>query len=189
MSTPRHRTAPGTSYFVTTKCWQSRSIFQIPGNVEILVSILFHYRERNAYLLHEFVVMPNHLHVLLTPSSTTSLERSIQLIKGASSREIHKQRGHKVEIWQQGFHDWTIRDEYDWATKAQYIVLNPVRAGLTQTPLDWPYSSASVKFELDPMPRKYLTSGAEAPTMPVLLPGLKPRPPKEKPMLPKERHL
>jgi putative transposase len=180
MSTPRHRTAPGASYFVTTKCWQGETIFQVPENVEILIRTLLHYRERSAYLLHEFVVMPNHLHLLLTPSSTTSLEKSVQLIKGASSHEIHKLRGRRMEIWQQGFHDWTVRDASDWATKAQYIALNPVKAGRAQNPWDWPYSSASGKFVLDPMPSKYLASGAEAPIVPLSAPGLKPRPPKER---------
>jgi putative transposase len=180
MSTPKHRTAPGTSYFVTTKCWQGRTIFQLAENAEILIKTLFHYRDRNAYLLHEFVVMSDHLHLLLTPSSTTTLEKSIQLIKGGSSYEIHKQSGHKLEIWQQGFHDWTIRDSIDWEIKANYIKLNPVRAGQVQNPMDWPYCSASGKFVLDPMPSKYLASGAEAPIVPLSVPGLKPRPPKER---------
>ncbi len=180
MSTPRHRTAPGTTYFVTTKCWQGRAIFQLPENAEILIKTLLHHRGRNAYLLHEFLVMPDHFHALLTPSSTTSLEKAVQLIKGGSSHEIHIQRGHKMEIWQQGFHDWTIRDPNDWAIKADYIKQNPGRAGLAPSPLDWPYSSASGKFVLDPMPSKYFASGAEAPISPLSVPGLKPRPPKER---------
>jgi putative transposase len=178
MSTPKHRTAPDTSYFVTAKCWQARTVFQVTENTEILIETMFRYREKTLYLLHEFVIMPDHLRVLLTPSSTTSLEKAIQLIKGGSSHEIHKQRG-QMEIWQQGFYDWTIRDAHDWKTKAEYIALNPVRAGLVRAPADWPFSSASGKFVLDPMPSKYLASGAEAPLEPFVTPGLKPRPPKE----------
>ena len=142
---------------------------------------MFHYRERNVYLLHEFVVMPDHLHLLLTPSATTSLEKAIQLIKGGSSHAIHKQRGHKMEICQEGFHDWTVRDAHDWQTKVEYIRLNPVRAKLAPKPEDWPYSSASGRFRLDPVPDRYLliASGAKAPILPAQTPGLKPRPPKE----------
>ena len=164
MSTPKHRTAPGTSYFITTKCWQSRSVFQVSENAEILIEALFNYRDRNAYALHEFVVMPDHLHLLLTPSSTTSLEKVMQFIKGGSSHQIRKARSQKMEIWQVGFHDWTIRDANDWLTKVEYIHTNPVRAKLVQRPEDWPYSSASGKFSLDPIPDKYqqLSSGAEA---------------------------
>jgi putative transposase len=181
MSTPKHRTALGASYFVTTKCRQGRSVFQVPENAEILIDVIFHYRDRKAFALHEFVVMPDHLHLLLTPSLTTSLEKALQFIKGGSSHQIRKARNQKMEIWQVGFHDWTIRDANDWQTKVEYIHTNPVRAKLVQSPQDWPYSSASGKFSLDPIPDKFLqlSSGAKAQTASALTPGLKPRPPKE----------
>jgi REP-associated tyrosine transposase len=181
MSTPKHRTAPGTSYFVTTKCWQGRAVFQVPENAETLIEALFHYRDRNSYLLHEFVVMPDHLHLMLTPSPTTSLEKTMQFIKGGSSYRICKGRNQKMEIWQVGFHDWTIRDSHDWQTKVEYIHTNPVRAKLVQKPEDWPYSSASGKFTVDPTPDKFLqlSSGAKAQTTSPLTLGLKPQPPKE----------
>jgi putative transposase len=190
MATPRHRTAPGTSYFVTTKCWQGRSVFQVPQNAEILIKTLFHYRGRGDYLLHEFLVMPDHLHLLLTPSPTTSLEKAVQLIKGGSSHQIHKERNQSMSIWQEGFHDWTIRDANDWRTKAEYIRTNPVRAKIVESPQDWPYSSATGQFTLDPMPSKYSkqTSGAEAQITPSTTPGLKPRPPKEHGGPSKEHH-
>jgi putative transposase len=181
MTTPKHRTAPGTSYFVSTKCWQGRTVFQIPEIAEILIKTLFHYRGRGDYLLHEFVVMPDHLHLLLTPCATVSLEKAVQLIKGGSSHQIHKERNQKMEIWQEGFHDWTIRDANDWRTKVEYIRMNPVRARLVESPQDWPYSSANGQFTLDPMPSKYSrqTSGAEAKIAPSATPELKLRPPKE----------
>jgi putative transposase len=181
MSKPKHRSHLGASYFVTTKCWQSRAIFQLPENAEILIDILFQYRKQGAYFLHEFVVMPDHFHVILTPGLATSLERAVQLIKGGCSHRIHKARNHAMEIWQQGFHDWTIRDADDWHGKAEYVAMNPVRAGLVQTFRGWPYSSASGKFDLDPMPERFSksSSGAKAPTLVPSTPGLKPRPPKE----------
>jgi putative transposase len=181
MSTPKHRTAPGTSYFITTKCWQGRAVFQVAKNAEILIEALFHYRDCCAYLLHEFVVMPDHLHLMLTPSATTSLEKALQLIKGGSSYRIHKARNQKMEIWQVGFHDWTIRDSNDWQTKVKYIRTNPVRAKLVQKPEDWPNSSANVKFRLDPIPDEFLqlSSGAKAHASGPLTQGLKPLPPKE----------
>ncbi len=181
MSTPKHRTAPGSSYFVTTKCWQGRHLFQVPEIAEIFLQTLLDYRDQKAYLLHEFVLMPDHLHFLLTPQGTTTLERALQLIKGGSSHRIHKARNHKMEIWQQGFYDWTIRDANDWQTKAEYIRMNPVRAKLSERPEDWPYSSANGRFTLDPMPIKYLEipSGAKAQTVSAQTPGLKLRPSKE----------
>src|ERR1700740_1656751 len=181
MSTPKHRSAPGTSYFITTKCWQSRAVFQVPENAEILIETLFHYRDGGAYLLHEFVVMPDHVHLLFTPSATTSLEKAMQFIKGASSHRIRKVRNQKMEIWQVGFYDWTIRDADDWRTKIEYIHTNPVRAKLVKRPDDWPYSSANGEFSVDPTPDKYLqlSSGAKAQTIAPLAQGLKPLPPKD----------
>ena len=181
MSTPKHRIAPGTSYFITTKCWQSRAVFQVPENAEILIETLFHYRDGGAYLLHEFVVMPDHVHLLFTPSATTSLEKAMQFIKGASSHRIRKVRNQKMEIWQVGFYDWTIRDADDWRTKIEYIHTNPVRAKLVERPDDWPYSSANGEFSVDPTPDKYLqlSSGAKAQTIAPLAQGLKPLPPKD----------
>jgi putative transposase len=180
MSTPKHRTAPGTSYFITTKCWQSRAVFQVSENAEILTETLFHYRHCGAYFLHEFVVMLDHLHLLLTPSTTTSFEKAIQLIKGGSSYRIHRVRNQRMEIWQIGFYDWTIRDRNDWQAKVEYIHDNPVRAKLVEKAKDWPYSSASGKFSLDPIPEKFLqlSSGAKAQSTSAQTLGLKPQPPK-----------
>jgi putative transposase len=182
MSTPRHRTAPGSSYFVTTKCWQGRSVFQMSENAEILLRTIVNHRDRGAYLLHEFVIMPNHFHVLLTPSASTSLEKAVQLIKGGSSYAIHKKRGAKVEIWQEGFYDWTIRDGDDWHAKAEYIRKNPVRAGLVSKAEEWRYSSSSGDVAVDAVPSQFsaFSSGAEAPSAQTETPGLKPRPPRER---------
>jgi len=181
MSTPAHRAVPGSSYFVTTKCWQGRSTFQVTEIAEILLTTLFHYRDSGAYLLHEFVIMPDHLHVMLTPNSETSLEKAVQLIKGGSSHQIHKVRGGKMEIWQVGFHDWTIRDLEDWKAKSNYLRMNPLTARLCERAEDWPYSSANGKFCMDRMPEKYqnLASGAKAQVRSDLTQGLKPLPPKE----------
>ncbi len=181
MSTPAHRTVPGAFYFITTKCWQGRALFQVREIAELMMSTLFHYRDSGASLLHEFVIMPDHVHLILTPNPETSLEKAVQLIKGGSSHRIHKERGNRMEIWQVGFHDWTIRDTEDWKAKANYIHMNPVRARLCERAEDWPYSSASGRFCLDPVPKKYqnLASGAKAQVLGAVTQGLKPLPPKE----------
>jgi putative transposase len=182
MSTPKHRTVPETSYFVTTKCWEGRTIFQVAQNAEILVETLFHYGDSGAYLLHEFVIMPDHMHLLLTPGKETSLEKAMQLIKGGSSHRIHKARGSKMEIWQVGFYHWTMRDAEDWEAKVHYIWMNPVRAPLIENAKDWTYSSVRGRFRKDAIPAKYMpvTSGAKAPVVcDTVSRGLKPPPPKE----------
>jgi REP element-mobilizing transposase RayT len=139
----------------------------VAENAEILVETLFHYRDSGAYLLHEFVIMSDHFHLLVTPGGETSLEKATQLIKGGSSHRIHKARGRKIEIWQVGFYDWTMRDAEDWEAKVHYIWMNPVRARLVENAKAWRYSSASGRFRMDAVPAKYLavTSGAKAPVV------------------------
>jgi putative transposase len=127
----------------------------VPQVAEILVHRILACRDKSAYQLHEFVVMPNHFHLLPTPGETTSLEKAVQLIKGGSSHEIHRQTGNHMEIWQVGFHDWTIRDGEDYRTKVGYIQMNPVQARLVERPEDWPFGSACGKFALDSVPEKF----------------------------------
>jgi putative transposase len=176
-----HRTAPGTSYFVTTKTSQNRALFRVTEIAETVIQTIFDYGQKGEYLLHEFVLMPDHLHILITPSPSNSLEKVMQFIKGGSSYRIRQQRGQKTVLWNAGFHDWTMRDYADWNSKALYIRLNPVKAGFVVHPEDWPYSSANGRLPLDPMPAKYLqaASGAKAQNLALPVSDLKVRPPKE----------
>ena len=127
----------------------------MPQVAEILVQRILACRDHGAFQLHEFVVMPNHFHLLLTPDEKTSLEKAVQLVKGGSSHEIHQRTGNKMEIWQGGFHDWTIRDVGDYLAKVRYIHMNPVQARLVERPEDWTLGSACGKFVLDPVPEKF----------------------------------
>ena len=153
MARLQHRIAPDCTFFVTTKSSQSTALFQVHAAADIIVAKLQRYRDAGAYQLHAFVLMPNHLHVLLTPSGSTSIEKAMQLIKGGSSHEIHKQLGARREIWQSGFHEATIRDATDYLSKIRYMHENPVTAGLAATPSDWAWSSASQRYRLDAIPQ------------------------------------
>jgi putative transposase len=152
-----HRTGPGRTYFVSSATWERRELFRVTQTAELLVQRILACRDKDAYLIHEFVVMPNHFHVLITPGETTSLEKAVQLIKGGFSFEFHKQRASKMEVWQVGFHDWTIRDSEDYQTKVRYIHMNPVEARLVECPKDWVFSSACGKYDLDPIPERFKT--------------------------------
>ena len=150
-----HRILPGATYFLSTATWERRELFRVPEVAEILVQRILACCSKGAYQLYEFVVMPNHFHILMTPGVTTTLEKAMQLIKGGSSHEIHAHRGNEMEIWQVGFHDWTIRDIEDYRAKVRYIYMNPVQARLVERPEDWPCGSASGKYSLDSVPDKF----------------------------------
>jgi len=118
----------------------------------LLLDVLFHYRDQNKYLLHEFVIMPDHFHLLLTPTDT--LERSLQLIKGGFSYRARKELGFAGEIWEKSFHDWRVRDWEEYCQYREYIHLNPFKARLCAEGADYLYSSAASGFMLDPCPQR-----------------------------------
>ena len=111
---------------------------------------LFEYRDKGYYLVHRFVVMPDHLHVILTPGTTTTLAKAMGLIKGGSSFDIGKTVAMKFPVWHEGFAEHLIRDQNDYDTHVRYIDLNPVKAGLTREPGEYPHCSLNEKYRLDP---------------------------------------
>jgi putative transposase len=161
MARPKHRTKPGGTYFVTTDTWQRREIFHKPAAAEIIEAKLFEYRDKGSYLVHRYVVMPDHLHAILTPGRTTTLERAVGLIKGGSSFDIGKTFAMKFPVWHEGFAEHLIRDQDDYDSHVRYIDSNPVKAGLVREAGGYPYCSLNGKHRLDPWP---VASGAKAPS-------------------------
>ncbi len=159
MARPKHRTQPGGTYFITTDTEQRHRTFQNVHAAAILENALVAYRDRGFYLLHRYVVMPEHLHAILTPADSTTLEKAAQLIKGGSSHEINKALLRKFPVWRPGFTEHLIRDQADYDNHVRYIDENPVKAGLAERPELYPYCSASSKHRLDPWP---VASGAKA---------------------------
>ena len=174
MATPKHRTRPRGTYFVTTNTWQRRALFRAEVAAEILEEMLVQYRSRGDFLLHSYVIMPDHLHIILTPGITSSLEKVVQLIKGGSARAIGKQLAMKFPVWQPGFTEHEMRNEADFRQHVSYIDGNPVKAKLVSAVSEYRFSSASGKSVMDAWP---LASGAKAPaSLAVSTAGLKPRP-------------
>jgi len=155
MSKPPHdRTSTASNtYFVTTNAWEGQAFFQSKRTAELLLSTLFAYRDQGKFLVHEFVLMPNHVHILLTPGSNVALERAMQFIKGDFSHRAGKELGITNAIWQRGYVEHRVRDKQDYSGHREYIRCNPVKAHLSDTPEAYPYSSASLGFQLDPMPQ------------------------------------
>jgi putative transposase len=108
MAAPHRGNTGYSSYFITGSTYQRRFIFQSDQMARLLVDVMLHYRQEKKYLLHEFVVMPDHFHLLLTP--TLTLERALQLIKGGFSFRAKKELGFGGEIWEKSFYDRRIRD-------------------------------------------------------------------------------
>jgi putative transposase len=134
------------TYSFTTVTYQRRAILVRTANAELLLDTLFHYRDQGRYQLHGFAIMPEHLHVLLTPSDTQTIERCAQCIKGGFSHRIREQ--FPGEIWQQGFHEHRIRNAEDFDNQLAYIAANPERRGL----VNHTFVHTNFLRRLDPMP-------------------------------------
>jgi putative transposase len=132
-------------------------LFVVEIYVRIFLKTLYRYRREGRHDLHAFVVMPEHVHLLLTPANEVTIERAIQFIKGAYSHELGTIIGRNQEIWQRGFTDHRIRNEVDFMHHRNYIHRNPVERHIVADPSEYRYCSAYPGFKLDPWP-----SAAEA---------------------------
>ena len=152
MSIPKreHATNNEQTYFVTSDTWTRRRFFFDQRWAELFIDTLMFYR--TAYLLHEFVAMPDHFHVLISP--LISLERAVQYIKGGFSRRAKVELGSNLTVWQKGFSDHRIRDAADYDRHVHYIWLNAAKQHLVQLAEEYPYSSASKRWQLDPVPQR-----------------------------------
>ena len=143
---------PHGTYFVTFSTWQRRRLFIVEPYGRLFLKTLYGYRRQGRFDLHAFVLMPEHVHLLLTPAPDVTLERSIQFIKGGYSRACGVEVGRKGEVWQRGFTDHRIRDGEDFNVHRNYIHENPVKRGLVESPSEYRYCSAYPGFKLDSWP-------------------------------------
>ena len=148
--TREHATNNAQTYFVTSDTWERRALFRNDAWARLFFKNLLAHRGE-AYLLHEFVLMPDHFHLLITP--TSALEHAVQLVKGGFSYRAKKELMSNAEIWHRGFADHRIRDGEDYDKHVHYIHLNPVKEHLCASPAEYRYSSAYLGWKLDPTPQ------------------------------------
>ena len=152
MAAPRRGNTGYGTYFITASTFQKQSLFQSDRFSLPFIDTLLHYRLSKNYLLHEFVVMPNHFHLLVSP--IVSLERAMQLIKGGFSFKARKELGYAGEIWQPSYYDRRVRDAEEYINFKYYIRQNPLKNGLARKPEEYLYSSAHPRFEMDAVPEQ-----------------------------------
>ena len=140
----------GRAFFVTSVAWRRLPIFRVEARARLLIEVLLGYRDHGKYLLHEFVVMPDHIHLLLTPAGEVSLEKAVQFVKGGYSYRLRKVE--KIQVWQESFTNHRIRDFEDYQRHCEYVRMNPVRARLVRDAGAYAFSSASSGVRLDGVP-------------------------------------
>jgi putative transposase len=155
MAAPRRGNTGYSCYFITASTFQKRNILQSDRMANLFVDVLLHHRKQQKYSLHEFVVMPDHFHLLITPRE--SLERAMQLIKGGFSFRAKRELGFMHEIWQPGYYDGRVRDVQEYFGFRGYLRENPVKRGLAIRPEEYRYSSAwpEMEMKMDPAAKKF----------------------------------
>jgi len=128
-----HWTLSGATYFVTFRL-RSRAL-----SVQEQKVALGHIKRGNGryYHLIAVVVMPDHVHLLLTPNSEYDLSRITKGVKGVTARQINRLRHTEGQVWQHESYDRIVRDENELIEKLNYMLNNPVKEGLTEDP--WEY--------------------------------------------------
>ena len=149
---PARAVSNARTFFVTSSIQGKRSLLQSDRSAKLFIEVLYEYRAQSKYQLHEFVVMPDHFHLLLTVGEI-SVERAVQLVKGGFAFRAGKALGFKAPVWQKGFSEVRVLDEKTYENQRRYIHNNPVARHLAVRAEDYPYSSAHHGFELDPPPQ------------------------------------
>ncbi len=109
------------------------------------VSRSLHYEDGRRYVLSAFCIMPNHVHVVCTPllaedGTYHTLASILQSIKGFSAIRANQVLGRKGTFWQHESYDHVVRDEAELHRIVEYVLSNPVKAGLVKQWQDWQWS-------------------------------------------------
>jgi putative transposase len=138
------------TYLVTAVTAQRRRLFQVTANAELFRQTLFDYRDKKRFLLHAYVIMPDHFHALITPAPEVSLEKAMQFIKGGFSFRLKS----RMDVWMKSFNESQISTTDKFVDCLRYIEENPVRARLVSSADAYPFSSAG-HDGLDEMPAHF----------------------------------
>lgn len=94
------------------------------------------------YRLLAWVVMPNHIHVMLEAFDSYPVASIVKSWKGFTAREVNKLLGRAGQFWSRDYFDRYVRNFDHYNNALNYIHMNPVKAGLVDRPEDWLFSSA-----------------------------------------------
>jgi len=149
----------GDLHFLTFSCYQRKPLLGTSRARDLFVKMLGEVREQYAFLLAGYVVMPEHVHLLMSESRSVTPSVVLQVLKQRVSRAL-RHRGRATprnqglrrpadaeialpSFWQRRFYDFNVWSHEKRKEKLDYMHLNPVKRGLVSQPGDWPWSSWS----------------------------------------------
>jgi putative transposase len=130
---------PARTFFVTTKTAMGMRILQSERNAALLIDVLRSLVAEHRFELHDFVVMPDHVHLLLTVSDGMTIEKAMQLVKGRFSHRLSHEFGYKGAVWQRGFAEEQTMNRKSIEAYRRYIAENPLKAGLAAAVDEYPF--------------------------------------------------
>ena len=144
MSEYRRAYLPGGIFFFTVVTHDRIPYFRHEERITILREAFRQVMAVKPFTIEASVILPDHLHFIWRlPDGDNDFSGRWREIKKTASARIDRSINHRGErpVWQRRFWEHGIRDEADWRSHIDYIHFNPVRHGLAQRPIDWPWSS------------------------------------------------
>jgi len=132
---------PGIPHHVTQRGNRRQRVFFRDEDHRVYLRLLSEHCARCAVQVWAYCLMPNHVHVVMVPRQSDGLHRSLAGAHRRYTRHINFREGWRGYLWQGRFASFPM-DERHLLAAVRYVELNPVRAGLCETPRDWPWSSA-----------------------------------------------
>jgi putative transposase len=130
---------PSRIFFATTGTSMRRRLLQSERNASLFIDVLRWLATERKFELHDFVVMPDHLHLLLTVRDEMTIEKAMQLVKGRFSHRLSHECGYKGEVWKRGFTEVQVMNRENFEIHREYIAQNPVKAGLASNLEEYPF--------------------------------------------------
>ena len=116
-----------------------RRLLQSERNAGLFIEVVRSLVVEHKFELHDFVVMPDHVHLLVTVNGEMTIEKAMQLVKGRFSHRLSAEFGYKGEVWQRGFTEVQVMNRENFEAHREYIAENPVKAGLVATADEFPF--------------------------------------------------
>jgi putative transposase len=136
---PANILSPSRIFFVTTKTSMGMRVLQSERNANLLIDVLRTLVAEHRLKLHDFVIMPDHVHLLVEVVDDMTIEKAMQLVKGRFSHRLSHEFGYKGEVWQRGFTEVQVLNKQNFESHRSYIAENPVKAGFVASPEDYPF--------------------------------------------------
>ena len=154
----------GVTYHITTRCNNGERLINNERRSDQYISILKKCKNKFNFILHDFAIMISHVHLIIRLGSNSNISEIMHYLNRVYARWYNDNYGRKGHFWEDRFYGELIKDDLQLLATMRYLDLNPVRANLCKSPLEWKYSGARFYLKGEPneildTPEIYMTLG------------------------------